>query len=417
MWLLLAGRGFGKSRTGAEWVRAQVESGRCSRLALVAPTSADCRDVMVEGESGMLAVCPPWNRPVYETSKRRLTWPNGAIATLYSADEPDRLRGPQHDGAWCDEIAAWRYPEAWDQLMFGLRLGLDPRTVATTTPRPIALIKSLMADPTCHVTRGTTYDNLPNLAPQFAAQIVAKYQGTRLGRQELLAEVLTDTPGALWTLTQIDANRRASSSELVRIVIAVDPAATSGEEANETGIVAAGVDVEGKGYVLADRSLNGTPDQWARAAWALYDEFEADSIVYESNQGGDMVAHTLLTVRNHGRVYGVHASRGKRTRAEPIAAMYEQGRVHHVGSFKELEDQMCSWTPEVTDSSPDRMDALVWALTTLLIGYAPFNVAPESITKEQLGQAKPEAPKQEQKKPTGIPLPEMLSGSRKGRMW
>ncbi len=376
----------------------------------MAPTTADCRDVMVEGESGIKAISPPWDTPEYEPSKRRLTWKNGAIATLYSADEPDRLRGPQHDGAWCDEIAAWRYPEAWDQLMFGLRIGPDPRTVVTTTPRPIPLVKALIVDPTCHVTRGTTYDNLPHLAPAFASQIIAKYEGTRLGRQELMAEVLTDTPGALWTLDLIDQNRVEVAPQMSRVVVAIDPATTSEEDSDETGIVVCGADNNGHGYVLADGSVKASPDGWARRAWTLYDEHQADSIIYESNQGGDMVAHTLRTIRPHGRIQGVHASRGKRTRAEPVAALYEQNRVHHVGNFKILEDQMCSWTPESADS-PDRMDALVWAMTGILVRYAPMNVAPVSILKTD-----PHVdfiPPSKSNKA----LPELIRTSRKGIGW
>ena len=245
MWLLLAGRGFGKTRTGAELVRARVAARSARRIALVAPTAADARDVMVEGESGILAISPPWDRPRYEPSKRRLTWPNGAVATLYSADEPERLRGPQHDAAWCDELASWRYPEAWDMLMFGLRLGTDPRVVVTTTPRPTKLIRELLADPTVVVTRGTTYENRANLAPDFLEQIVRKYEGTRLGRQELEAEILDDVPGALWSRGVIEAARADSAPHFVRVVVAIDPAATSGEGADETGIIVAGKDEAG----------------------------------------------------------------------------------------------------------------------------------------------------------------------------
>ncbi|HEY0838862.1 MAG TPA: terminase family protein, partial [Vulgatibacter sp.] len=240
-WLLLAGRGFGKTRVGAEWVREQVESGKARRIALVARSAADIRDVMVEGESGILAVSPPWNKPKYEPSKRRLTWPNGAIATTYSADEPNLLRGPQHDAAWADERAAWRYDDAWDQLMFGLRLGSDPRCVVTTTPRPTKAIKELIADSGTFVTRGSTYDNRANLAKAFLEKIVKKYEGTRLGRQELNAEILEDTEGALWTMALIEASRVAEApAGLVRIVVGVDPAVTSGESSNETGIVICG---------------------------------------------------------------------------------------------------------------------------------------------------------------------------------
>ena len=241
VWLLMAGRGFGKTRCGAEWVRAEVKAGR-RRIALVGPTAADARNVMVEGESGILAISPDPERPLYEPSKRRLTWPNGAVATTYSADEPERLRGPQHDAAWCDELGAWRYPEAWDMLMFGMRLGADPRTVVTTTPRPAKLIRDLVRDPICVVTRGASYENRGNLAPAFFDQIIRKYEGTRLGRQELEAELLEDTPGALWSHASIEASRLRSAPEMTRVVVAIDPAVTSGDEADETGIVVAGKD-------------------------------------------------------------------------------------------------------------------------------------------------------------------------------
>jgi len=368
-WLVLAGRGFGKTRTGGEWIRAQVESGRCGRLALVAPTAADARDVMVEGESGILAISPPWFRPLYEASKRRLTWPNGAIATLYSGEEPDRLRGPQHDGAWADELAAWKYPETWDMLMFGLRLGKDPRVVVTTTPKPTKLIKELVTATTTVLTKGSTYDNAENLAPAFLEKIIAKYEGTRLGRQELHAEVLDDVEGALWKHSQLDELRVTRYPELKRIVAGVDPATTSEDESAETGIIVAGLGVDGKGYVLDDSSLKDSPDRWARAAVTAYHKFKADRIIGEANNGGDLVETVIRTVDPKVSYKKVHASRGKLTRAEPIAALYEQGKVHHVGVFPYLEDQMCSWLPG--QKSPDRMDALVWALTELMLEPAP----------------------------------------------
>lgn len=366
-WLLLAGRGFGKTRCGAEWVREQVESGRCRRIALVAPTAADARDVMVEGESGILACSPPWNRPLYEPSKRRLTWPCGALATTYSADEPDRLRGPQHDGAWADELAAWKYPEAWDMLMFGLRLGDDPRVVATTTPKPVRAIRELLKAPTTYAARGATYDNRENLAPAFLEQIVAKYQGTRLGRQELSGELLDDVPGALWTRVMVDAAFTDRVPDMRRIVVAIDPAVTSGEDSDDTGIVVVGKGADKRAYVLADRTCRLSPDGWAKRAVAAYEEFGADRIVAETNNGGDLVERVVRTVSPHVSYQKVHASRGKRVRAEPVAALYEQGRVSHVGGFADLEDQMCSFVPEGMDGSPDRVDALVWALTDLML--------------------------------------------------
>ena len=268
IWLLLAGRGFGKTRTLAEWVCDQVACGQARRIALVAATAADARDVLVEGESGILAVAPPWCRPVYEPSKRRLTWPNGAIATTFSAEEPERLRGPQHDAAVCDELGSWSRPETWDMLQFGLRLGRNPRCLVATTPRPTKLIRELLAREghDVVVTRGSTYENRANLAPGFFDQVIRKYEGTRLGRQELLAEVLEDTPGALWNRDALDQCRREHAPELRRIVVAIDPAATSGEDADETGIIVAGKDGGGHGYVLADLSGRYSPADWAKTA-------------------------------------------------------------------------------------------------------------------------------------------------------
>lgn len=346
-------------------MRKWVESGKCQRLHFVAPTAGDVRDVLVEGESGILAISHPRFMPVYEPSKRRLTWPNGAQASLFSADKPDRLRGPQCDGLWCDEVASWRYPEAWDMAMFGLRLGADPRTVVTTTPRPTKLIKSILGSPTTVRTRGSTYDNQHNLAPAFVEQIIQQYEGTRLGRQEIYAEILDDNPNALWNREQIDLKRLPGvpgNVRLVRVVVAVDPSATA--TGDETGILVTGIGSDSLFYVLDDYSIQGTPDQWARKVVLAYEVHKADRVIYESNQGGDMVAHTLRTVDPHIPLTAVHASRGKHTRAEPIAALYEQGRVHHVGAFPKLEDQMCEWDATQSES-PDRMDALVWGLTEL----------------------------------------------------
>jgi phage terminase large subunit-like protein len=368
---LLAGRGFGKTRTGAELVRAKVASGRAGRIALVAPTAADARDVIVEGESGLLAIAPPGNRPLYEPSKRRVTWNNGAIATTYSADEPERLRGPQHDFAWCDELAAWRYPEAWDMLMFGLRLGLDPRAIVTTTPRPTKPIRALIADPKVVVSRGTTAENRANLAPAFLDQIVRRYQGTRLGRQELDAEILDDMPGGLWRRETIEATRMNALPELSRVVVAIDPAVSASEKADETGIVAVGRDGNGHGYVLADASGRYAPAQWARLAIAVYSTHQADRIVAEINNGGEMVESTLRMIDPNVPFSAVRAARGKVARAEPVAALYEQGRIHHIGAFPLLEDQMCAFTSDFDRNaagySPDRVDALVWAVTELLV--------------------------------------------------
>jgi phage terminase large subunit-like protein len=382
VWLILAGRGFGKTRTGAEFIRAEVDAGRASRIALVGRTAADVRDTMIEGESGLLSVYPADQRPRYEPSKRRVTFHNGAVAVTYSADKPDLLRGPNHDLAWADELAAWRYADAWDQLMFGLRIGDHPRVVVTTTPRPIPLIRNLVkrTDGSVRVVTGSTYDNMANLSPDFITEMRRRYENSRLGRQELYAEILDDVDGALWDRDQIDAARVTDIPSLRKIVVAVDPAVTSSEDSNETGIIVAGADTQGHGYVLDDRSLKASPGDWAAAAIAAYHTHRADSIVAEANQGGDMVRHLLATVDSRVPVRLVRASRGKRTRAEPVAALYEQGRCHHVGMLSTLEDQLCSWVPDVS-GSPDRLDALVWAFTDLLIDGArtPAPVVPASL--------------------------------------
>ncbi|MGH6982079.1 MAG: DNA-packaging protein, partial [Stellaceae bacterium] len=373
VWLLMAGRGFGKTRSGAEWVREQVKEGRAGRIALVAPTAADARDVMIEGESGILAVTPDRAKPLYEPSKRRITWPNGAIATVYSAEEPDRLRGPQHDAAWCDELAVWRHDGAWDMLMFGLRLGLDPRAVVTTTPKPRRLLRDLIADQTVAITRGTSFDNRENLAPVFFDAIIKRYGGTRLGRQELLAELIDDVPGALWSRAAIERASVPVAPDLARVVVAIDPAVSAGEDADETGIVVVGIDRDNHAYVLDDLSGRYAPHEWARRAVAAYKGHKADRIVAEANNGGDMVEATLRVIDPNASFRAVHASRGKAVRAEPVAALYEQGRVHHVGHLTALEDQMCDFTgkPERgPEHSPDRVDALVWAITDLLIAQS-----------------------------------------------
>lgn len=384
VWLIMAGRGFGKTRTGAEFIREQVSSGKAKRVALVGATAADVRDTMIEGESGLLSVFPPDQRPRYEPSKRRVTFHNGATATAYSADEPDRLRGPNHDLAWADELAAWRYPEAWDQLMFGLRLGERPRVIVTTTPRPIPIIRRLTAlqDGTVYITRGSTYENAANLADAFLSEMKRRYEGTRLGRQELFAEVLDDVEGALWNRELIERARTTNVPPFNRLVVAIDPAISAGEDSAETGIIVAGVAANKDGYILADLTLKGSPNEWAKAAIAAYHTHKADVIVAEANQGGDMVKHTLATIDSRVPVRLVRASRGKRTRAEPIASLYEQRRVHHVGYFGPLEDQLCSWVPDASQS-PDRLDALVWALTELLVDgarSAPV-VIPTSLTQ------------------------------------
>ena len=377
-WLILAGRGWGKSRTGAEWVRSVATSGRARRIALVARTAADVRDVLVEGESGLLAIHRADERPMWEPSRRRLTWPNGAIATTYSAEEPDQLRGPQHDAAWCDELAAWRYPDAWDQLQMGLRLGSDPRVVVTTTPRPTPLVRALALAATTHVTRGRTRDNERNLAPGVVATLTARYGSTRLGRQELDGEILDDAPGALWKLAQFDAARVDAAPDLRRVVVAIDPAVTAHEGSDETGIVVAGIGLDGRCYILEDLSGTYPAEQWARRAVEAFRRWRADRIVCEVNNGGDLVEGTLRAVDRSVPVKQVRATRGKALRAEPVAALYEQGRVSHVGSLSRLEDQCASWDPAGDHRSPDRLDALVWAITELAVRDEAVRVATES---------------------------------------
>jgi predicted phage terminase large subunit-like protein len=388
-WLILAGRGFGKTRSGAEWVRANMcgktplERGRWRHIALIAETAADARDVMVgdgkaasdpKAASGLLQVHSKDFRPVYEPSKRRLTWPNGAVASIYNGTEPDQLRGPQHDAAWCDELAKWQYGrDVWDQLQLGLRTGPNPQVCITTTPRPTSLLKEIMNDPGTVVTGGSTFDNSSNLPAKFLSVVMRKYEGSRLGRQELYAEVLEDLEGALWKRGLIDALRvkLADVPPIERIVVAIDPNASSQEDSNECGIICAGLGVDGHGYVLDDASGIMAPAEWATKAVGLYHRRRADRIVAETNNGGEMVEATLRMIDPRVPFRSVWASRGKVTRAEPISALYEQGRVHHVGPLPTLEDQMCAFTVDFNRNemgySPDRVDALVWALTELMI--------------------------------------------------
>lgn len=368
-----------------------MAQGLCGgRFALVGQTAADVRDVMVEGESGILATSPAWFRPKYEPSKRRVTWPNGAIATTYSGDEPEQLRGPQHGGGWFDELAKYRYAgDAWSNYLFGLRLGADPRTLVTTTPRPIPLVRELLADAATAVTGGSSYENLDNLAPVYRKNVIARYEGTRLGRQELLAQLLDDTPGALWTLALIEGLRVTVRQvpAMKRVVIGVDPksgdtAAADDDAPAETGIIAEGRGVDDHGYTLGDYSTSGGPGVWAARVIAAFHDFKADAIVVEKNNGGAMVAHVIRNTKGGANlpIKEVWASRGKVTRAEPIAMLYEQGRYHHVGAFAELEGQMTTYVPGMP--SPDRMDAKVWASTELFPNAprAP-RVAPSGVTK------------------------------------
>jgi phage terminase large subunit-like protein len=329
--------------------------------------------VIIEGPSGILATAPKHDRPIYEPSKRRLTWSNGAIATAYSADEPERLRGPEHDALYADELAAWRDPTAWDMAMFGLRIGANPQACVTTTPRPTKIIRDLVAragDGGVEITRGKTSENQANLSPVFLSQIVGRYAGTRLGRQELDGELLEDVEGSLWTSAKIEKTRIKKAPGLVRIVVAIDPAAKSTQGSDETGIIVGGIDQSGEGYVLDDCSGRYTPGEWAKKAVDAYERWEADRIVAEVNNGGEMVETTIRSVDPKIPFRAVHASRGKAVRAEPIAALYEQEKVHHAGTFPELEDQLCAFTSGFDRSSagysPDRLDALVWCLSELM---------------------------------------------------
>lgn len=372
-WLILAGRGFGKTRAGAEWAKAEGLTNAGWRIAVVAPTFQDCRDTCIEGDSGLLSVLPDeciqaWNRSLGE-----LLLTNGTKYKMFAATEPNRLRGPQHHAAWCDEISSWDYEETWDQLLFGLRLGDDPRICATTTPKPNPLTRRIMADDKTVITRGSTFDNAANLAATALEQLKAKYEGTRLGRQELYAELLDDVPGALWTRKMIEDARRDSPVEMVRIVIGVDPSGSDGETGDAQGIVVTGKGRDGRAYVLQDGSVRASPDEWAAQVERLYDKHGADHIIAERNYGGEMVRAVLQTRRRNLPVKLVTATRGKIVRAEPIAALYEQGKVSHVGAFPDMEDQMTQMTSDgyVGQGSPDRVDALVWALTELMMGGSP----------------------------------------------
>ena len=376
VWLILAGRGWGKTRTGAEDVAHYARTHAKSRIAVVAPTFGDARDVCIEGESGLLNVLGKQHIEQYNRTTGELRLRNGSRLKAFSADEPDRLRGPQHHRAWCDELAAWRYSEAFDQLVFGLRLGKHPQIVATTTPRPTRVIKDLLQRADVHTVRGSTFDNAANLSAAALTQLEERYGGTLMGRQELYGEVLEDTPGALWTNAQIEANRvLAAPDEFAHIVIGVDPAGSS--KSGTVGIVAVGASAELRPhprtgqptrhlYVLEDASMSGAPEQWASAAVALYHALDADRIVAEPNYGGEMVQAVLRQVDSKVPIKMVHSSRGKRLRAEPIAALSAQGLLHVVGNMQELEDEMTGWVDGESPWSPDRLDAMVFAATNLL---------------------------------------------------
>jgi len=377
-WLMIGGRGAGKTRAGAEWVRAQAlgqgpfATEPAMRIALVGETEHDVREVMIEGVSGILSVHAPYERPVWLPSRKRLEWSNGAVAQAFSAEDPQSLRGPQFSCAWSDEMAKWRYAEAaFDMLQFGLRLGSQPRQVITTTPRPTALLKRLMCDPTSVISRAGTIANADNLAPTFLEGVLGRYAGTRLGRQELDGEIIEDRPDALWSRALLEQCRVDGAPDLQRIVIAVDPPVSSGKRADSCGIVAAGIAESGVVYVLADHTVSSvTPAMWASKAIALWHRLEADALVVEINQGGEMVRAVINEVDASVPVNSVRATRNKWLRAEPVATLYEQGRVKHAGSFAALEDEMCDFASSGLSSgrSPDRLDAMVWAVGSLALG-------------------------------------------------
>ncbi len=376
-WLLVGGRGAGKTRAGAQWVRGvalglpDFAERKTGPIALVGETYADVREVMVEGISGILARHARIERPVWQPSRRRLVWESGVVAQAFSSEDPEALRGPQFAAAWADELAKWRHAEAtWDMLQFGLRLGTRPRQMVTTTPRPMPLLRRLINANSTVVTHATTAMNAGNLAPGFLARVVARYEGTRLGRQELLGELIEDRADSLWQRSEIEAGRVDKAPPLRRIVVAVDPPAS--QRSGVCGIVAAGLGGDGTGYVVADRTVAEVrPTVWAARALALYRVLAADALVAEVNQGGDMVEAILREVDAGVPVTKVRATRGKWLRAEPVAALYAQGRVHHVGALPQLEDEMCDFGPDGLSSgrSPDRLDALVWALTALMLGH------------------------------------------------
>lgn len=395
-WLFLAGRGAGKTRSAAEWVREVAREHPGCRIAVVARTAADVRDVCIEGESGILAVHPPSERPLYEPSKRRLTWRNGSQAAAYSADEPDLLRGPQHHGAWADELATWaRVDETWSNLQLGLRLGALPRVAVTTTPRPIPIIRDLLKSPTTAVARGSTFDNAANLAPSALAEFRARYEGTRLGRQELHGEVIEDVEGSLFPRELLDRTRvkvPPPPEEIIRVVVAVDPSVATGGAGDECGISVAAATRSGEFLVLCDLSGSYGPSAWAERVARAYRDHHADKIIAEGNQGGALVTEVIRTVDPNLPIELVHASRGKAARAEPIAALFEQGRAHLVGSMPELEDQLSLFTVGGYggSGSPDRADAAVWALHAL--SQSPANGFIEYVRRDLVERRKAKKP-------------------------
>ncbi len=368
IWLYMAGRGTGKTRTFAEWIKS-LEAQGYHRFALVGQTPADVRDVMIEGESGIMSVYPPRLRPSYEPTKRRLTWSSGATALAFSGANPEQLRGPQFNAAWVDELAAFDQARAtFDNLRLAVRLGERPRIGISTTPKPLSLLREIRDEPSTVLVTESTYDNALNLSEMFFRNIVARYEGTRTGRQEIYAELLDQAEGALWQRSRLEELRVKQAARPRRTVVAIDPAASNTQESDETGIIVASLGANGEGYVLEDRSGRYSPQKWAETAIAAYHRWQADRLVAEANQGGDMIEHTLRTVWANAPVKLIHASTSKQVRAEPVAALYELGRIHHVGMFRELEDQLVSWEPLSGDKSPDRLDALVHAFTELMIG-------------------------------------------------
>jgi phage terminase large subunit-like protein len=401
-WVVCAGRGFGKNRLASEWIHEEVQAKRAGRIALAAPTAADARDTVVEGESGLLQTAPSWCRPEYEPSKRKLTWPNGAVAHTFSSEEADRLRGPQFDLAFADELAAWHDPQAtWDMLMFGLRLGGHPRWLVTTTPRPISLLKELLAREGADVvvTRGSTFENAANLAPTFLEAIRKRYEGTRLGKQEIFAEMLSDTPGALWSSDMIErANVVGKLPDMQRVVVAIDPSGTAGasDKGDSVGIVVASLGVDAGGYILADRTCKLSPDGWGRRAVDAYREFRADRIICERNFGGAMCEYVIRSIDPNVPFREVTAARGKVARAEPAAALFEQGKIKFAHRMPELEEQLQAMTGAgyVGDGSPDRADAMVWALHELfgapepgIIGYARMEALKATAPRASVNDA------------------------------
>ena len=372
IWLLLGGRGSGKTRTGAEWVREQVAIHGKSRIALVAPTFNDAREVMLEGESGLLHIGYPAERPTFSSSRRRLDWPNGAVGHIFTAEDPDGLRGPQFDAAWADEFCSWAYPEdTLSNLRLALRLGENPQLVITTTPRPIPALKTLMKTKGLLISRGTTADNADNLAPTFLSAMQEAYGGTRLGRQELSGEYIEDMEGALWTRAMLEAAYTEEHPYCSKIILAIDPPVTSGERSDACGLIVAGVLDTGrtaKAYILHDGTVQGrSPEGWARKAIDLAQGWDVDYILAETNQGGELVTSILRIFDPHIAIRSVHASQSKTARAEPVALLYEQGRVSHCGRFTELEDELAAIGTDSLTRSPDRADALVWAVTELLL--------------------------------------------------